>query len=157
MGKTLTEEIMELRQMKLPELLTRYEALFGKPPRTKHRAWLWKRIAWKVQERRFGGLSEVAKRRLEELISEIDLPLGKRERSVTGAPCGDSGAAEHKVGTVFTRTWRGREVHARRVEGGYESEGVHYRSLSALAKAITGSHWNGRLFFGLTRRTRGHG
>ncbi len=51
MRKTLTEEIMELRQMKLPELLTRYEALFGKPPRTKHREWLWKRISWKVQER----------------------------------------------------------------------------------------------------------
>ena len=99
----------------------------------------------------------MAKRRLEELISEIDLPLGKRERSVTGAPCGDSGAAEHKVGTVFTRTWRGREVHARRVEGGYESGGVLYRSLSALAKAVTGSHWNGRLFFGLTRRKRGQG
>ncbi len=143
--------------MKVPELLTRYEALFGKPPRTKHRAWLWKRIAWKVQERRFGGLSEVAKRRLEELISEIDLPLGERQRTDTGAPCGDSGATQHKVGTVFTRTWRGREVRARRVEGGYESEGVVYRSLSALAKAITGSHWNGRLFFGLTKRKRGHG
>ncbi len=153
----ITQEIESLRGMKVPELVVRYCEVFGRKPRSKNREHLWKRIAWTVQERRFGGLSEVAKRRLEELISEIDLPLAERERSVTGAPCGDSGATQHKVGTVFTRTWRGREVRARRVEGGYESEGVVYRSLSALAKAITGSHWNGRLFFGLTKRKRGHG
>jgi len=56
------------------------------------------------------------------------------------------------VGTVFTRTWKGGEVRTVAVEGGYEYEGAVYRSLSAVAKAVTGSHWNGRLFFGLTAR-----
>ncbi len=96
----------------------------------------------------------MAKNRLEELIAEIDLPIGERKRSVTGALRGPTRAAEHKVGTVFARTWRGRDVRAVAVEGGFECAGVVYRSLSAAAKAVTGSHWNGKLFFGLTTRRK---
>ena len=55
---------------------------------------------------------------------------------------------------MFTRTWKGREVQTVAVDGGYEYEGAVYRSLSAVAKAVTGSHWNGRLFFGLTERKK---
>ncbi len=65
--QTITQEIQQLRSMAVPELVERYEAVHGKPPRVKHKDWLWRRIAWKVQEQRFGGLSEVAKRRLDEL------------------------------------------------------------------------------------------
>ena len=53
--KTITDEIQELHEMAVPELVDRYEALFGKPPRVKHRDWLWRRCAWKLQEQRFGG------------------------------------------------------------------------------------------------------
>jgi hypothetical protein len=70
------EEIEALRRAPVPELVARYQEVWGKPPRVKHREWLWKKIAWKIQEQRFGGLSGVAKRRLEELIAESDLPLG---------------------------------------------------------------------------------
>ena len=54
-------------------------------------------------------------------------------------------------GTVLTREYKGREVRVRVLEKGFEYEGQPYRSLSAVAKAITGSHWNGRLFFGLRK------
>ena len=73
--KSIPQEIEELRRMSVPELVNRYEEVFGKPPRAKHKDWLWRRIAWKVQEQRFGGLSTVARKRLDELIGELDLPL----------------------------------------------------------------------------------
>jgi hypothetical protein len=138
--KPIADEIAELRALAVPELVERYKAVFGKPPRVKHREWLWRRVAWKIQEQRFGGLSVVAKRRLEELISELDIPLAAaRPRSPT-------------VGTSVARVWKDREIRATSVENGWEHEGVVYRSLSAVAKHVTGSHWNGRAFFGLTKR-----
>ena len=152
--KTIAQEIAELRGMTVPPLVKRYRRLWGREPKVKNRTWLWKRCAWKVQEQRLGGLSKVAKRRLEELIAEIDLPIGERQSTVTGALRGRVRAEDHKAGTVFARVWKGREVRTVAVEGGYEWDGVVYRSLSAVAKAVTSSHWNGRLFFGLTNRRR---
>ena len=149
--KPIAEEIQELRVLPVPELVERYELVFGKPPRVKHRDWLWRRVAWKVQEQRFGGLSTVARRRLDELIDQLDVPLhGERTVRVRlGAP---RRGGEPPVGTRVSRMWRGQEVVAVAVEGGWEHEGVVYRSLSGIAKAVTGAHWNGRLFFGLTTR-----
>ena len=152
--KSVTQEIEELRNMAVPELTRRYRELFGKPPRVKHREHLWKRCAWKIQEQRFGGLSKVAKRRLDELIGEIDVPLGTPQQSVSGHLNARVRPSGHTVGTVFTRPWHDREVRAVAVEGGFECDGVVYRSLSAVAKAVTGSHWNGRLFFNLTSRKK---
>ena len=82
------DEIRELRAMPVPELVARYEAAFGKPPRTKHREHLWRRIAWKIQEQRFGGLSSTAKGRLDELIAELDVPLARQ--TVRGALDGEA-------------------------------------------------------------------
>ena len=149
--RPIAKEIAELRAMPVPELVERYRELFGKPPRVKHREWLWRRIAWKVQERRFGGLSDLARRRLDELIAELDLPLVD-ERTVRAKVNGRERPGEPPVGTTLVRRWRGIEVRTTRVEGGWECDGVVHRSLSAAAKAVTGTHWNGRLFFGVTKR-----
>ncbi len=148
--RPITEEIAELRGMTVADLVVRYEQVFGKPPRAKHREWLWRRIAWRIQEQRFGGLSNVAKRRLDELIGELDVPLG--ERTVRGKMNVRAKPGDPAMGTSLVREWRGTEVTATRVEGGWECDGVVHRSLSAVAKAMTGSHWNGKLFFGLTKR-----
>ena len=149
--KTIAREIQELRGMAVPDLVDRYEAVFGKPPRVKHRDWMWRRIAWKVQEQRFGGLSTTAKRRLDELIAELDLPLKGTVRGKVGRPARPGNPL---LGTTLTRVWKGTEIRTTSVEGGWDYEDVVYRSLSAVAKAVTGSHWNGRLFFGLTRRSK---
>ncbi len=69
----------------------------------KNRTWLWRRIAWKIQEQKFGGLSEVAKRRLDELIAELDLPL-TGERTVRAKVNGTARRGEPVVGTTLTRT-----------------------------------------------------
>ena len=111
-------------------------------------------MAWKIQEKRYGGLSEVAKRKLEELIAEIDLPLDESARTVSGALRRPAGATAPPVGIVPVRQWRGQEIPVTAVQGGFEYVGEVYRSLSAVARAVTGTKWNGRLFFGLTKRRR---
>ena len=149
--KSLVDEVAELRVMPVAKLTKRYVEVFGREPRIKHRAYLWKRVAWRLQEQRLGGLSEVAKARLEELIAEIDLPLEDKARTVTGK-LRSGRRAGLKIGSTLTREWRGQEVRVTVVDGGFECGGVVYKSLSAVAAAMTGSHWNGRLFFGLTAR-----
>ena len=62
---------------------------------------------------------------------------------------------EPPVGTTLTRIWKGREILATRTAEGWECDGVVHRSLSGLAKAVTGSHLSGRAFFGLTQPKRG--
>ncbi len=157
MSETIAKEIMELRELEVAELALRYEEVFGKSPRIKRREWLWRRIGWKIQENHFGGLSVVAKQRLEELISEIDLQLGESQSTVSRGFRKSRKPGEPAIGTTLLREWRGRQIEVRVVEEGYEFEHVLFRSLSALAKAVTGTHWNGRLFFGLTKRKRRHG
>ena len=84
--KSIAAEIERLRNCSLDDLVNTYREHFGKEPRVKHsREWLWKRIAWRVQEKQFGGLSGVARRRLDALIAEIDIPAGENKRVVTGA------------------------------------------------------------------------
>ena len=150
--RPIADEIAELQAMDVPRLAERYAALFGKPPRVRHKAWLWKRIAWKLQERRLGGLSKVAKARLEELIGEIELPPIE---SVAKAKAPAPSRRDPKAllpGMVLTRKWRDQKILVRVLGSGFEWQGQGFASLSAVARAITGAHWNGRLFFGMTTR-----
>ena len=133
-------------------LAARYEEVWGKPPRSKNRHYLWKRIAWKLQEQRYGGLSKVAQSRLEELIAEIDIPIEERARSVSGAPTRPRVAIDPVPGTTLVRMYRSAEVRVKVFEDGFEWEGRQYRSLSAVAKEVTGSHLNGVRFFHLDRK-----
>ncbi len=137
--------------MAVAQLADRYEDLFGRPARVRNKAFLQRRVAWKIQELEFGGLSARATERLDELIAQIDLPLGnpgprrvrRTDRKEPKAPL---------IGTTLVRQWHGQELRVEVRDGGFEWDGTLYRSLSAVAKAITGASWNGRLFFGLTTR-----
>ena len=149
--RPIADEIAELRAMAVPELVERYQGVFGKAPRVKHRDWLWRRIAWKIQEQRFGGLSAVAKRRLDELIADLDIPLDG-SRTVRGKVGRSAKPGMPPVGTTLVREWRGQEIRATRTDEGWEHDGVVHRSLSAVAKAITGSHVSGPAWFGLVLR-----
>lgn len=151
--KSMTEEIAELRALAVPDLVARYTALFEHPPRIRHRVWLWKRIAWKLQERRTGGLSRLAKHRLERLIAEIEFPPAETMVAESGRTAPPPACANRNgvpaPGTVLVRQWRGREVRAVVLPTGVEIDGIVYRTLSAAAKAITGSHCSGPRWFGL--------
>jgi len=148
--QTLNDELAELRALERPALIERFREVFGREPRQKNRVWLIRRLAWRAQERRLGGLSETARKKLESLIAEIDFPIEEARTKTASLRHAKPGAPI--VGSTLTREWHGKQVAVRVVENGFEHEGVVHRSLSAVAQAITGSHWNGRLFFGLTNR-----
>jgi hypothetical protein len=148
--RTIAAEIAELRRLPVADLVVRYEDAFGKPPRVKHRDWLWRKIAWRVQEQRLGGLSGAAGKKLDELIANLDVPtLAPR---TTRAQAQTPSNGDPPLGSVLVREWHGREILATRTDAGWEHDGVVHGSLSALARAITGTKWNGRLFFGLVKR-----
>ena len=154
MTPTIAQQVRTLQDLTPAQLAERYVELFGKPPHTKNKAYLQRHVAWKLQERESGGLSERARTRLDELIAKIDLPV----RTAAKAPAPASPPrprAESRmptVGTTIVRRWRDQEIRVTVRENGVEWNGTVYSSLSAAAKAITGASWNGRLFFGLTQR-----
>jgi hypothetical protein len=153
--KTVAQEVEALRGMDVPALIEKYREVWGKEPHVKRKEFLWKRIAWKLQEQRLGGLSGAASKRLEELIGEIRLPGIEDRRTVRGNLRKAPRADQPGVGTVITRTWHGRTVTLKAVEGGFELDGgTVYKSLSAAANGLTGSKWNGPLFWGLTPRRK---
>lgn len=148
---TITQQIRELQGMTASQLAERYEKLFGERPRVRNVAFLRRHVAWKLQEREFGGLSERAKARLDELIAQIDLPLGdipprcprRSTRKESRGPL---------AGTTLIRRWHDQEIRVDVTDDGFEWDGTLYRSLSAVARAVTGANWNGKLFFGLAKR-----
>jgi len=147
---TIAQQIEELRGLSTPALRERFEQLYGYPPRLKHPKWLFKRCAWKVQEQHYGGLSPAAQEKLEQLITQVKFPLGRR-RTCSGriAPATQTVLPR---GVTITRHYKGTEILVTVVEGGFAWDGVVYRSLTEVARAVTGSKWNGRLFFKLTKR-----
>jgi hypothetical protein len=150
---TIAAQIAELHRLAPKELAERYATLFGREPRVRNKAWLLRQVAWKVQERELGGLSDRAQTRLRELMAQVDLPLVATPPSRSQPKvAARANANAPMVGTVLVREWHDQRIEVRVVDDGFEWNGARYTSLSAVAKAITGAAWNGRLFFGLTTR-----
>ncbi len=151
---TITEQVGRIPQLPVPELVAEFTRLFGHPPTCKNRIWLWRNVAWKLQELHYGGLSDAARARLEALVSEIVLPTAPPERTKRVPMPSRRNHDALAVGTVLSRHWHDRELRVTVVEAGFECEGRVFRSLSAVARHVTGAHWNGRAFFGLTERAK---
>ncbi len=160
----LSAQIRALRRMTVPELRERYATVFGEESRSRHKQFLWRRIAWGLQAQAEGGLSERARRRAEELARESDF------RMLAPRPAARAGASGSTVtrdvpvarderlpmpGAVVTREYRGRTIKVTVLDQGFEFDGEVYRSLTAVARAVTGSHWNGFLFFGMQKGAGG--
>jgi hypothetical protein len=150
MNAKLTDEVTALAKLSGPALRARYAELFGDGTRVGNRTWLVRRIAWRLQAKAEGGLSERARRRATELANEADLRLNP-PAAPTAAPRVRDRADPRlpTSGNVLTRPYKGRNLQVTVREHGFEYEGAFYPSLSAVAKAITGSHCNGYLFFRL--------
>ncbi len=164
-NRTIQQQIDELRDMPVSRLRERYADVFGEPTTSGNRQWLYRRVAWRVQSLAEGDLSERARRRATELARDVDVrvrPPGERESdnvragarlmTITGRLASAGTDRLPAPGTVLRRTFKGAEHEVTVLPHGFEYEGKAYRSLSAVATAITGSHWNGFLFFGLTRK-----
>ena len=158
MEMNVGRELAALQRLTVPQLRGRYAEVFGEPTLTRNRAWLVKRLAWRLQALAEGDLSERARRRAAELARDADLRLNPPRLSAPAAPPertqadGLDAKADGRLpppGTVLTRPYKGRTLQVLVLPHGFQYEGLTYRSLSAVAKAITGSHCNGFLFFRL--------
>ena len=163
MSETIVSQINALRRMTVGELREKYREVYGEDTRSGNKDWLWKRIAWRIQELAHGGLSERAKRRAAELANEADIRMRVPKGAFDGVPgtvrkekSGKSirtAGRDRRVpipGTTLSREYKGVVHTVKVLDLGFEYEGRRYKSLSAIAKEITGAHWNGYLFFNIS-------
>jgi hypothetical protein len=150
----LRAEIAGLDELSVAELRDRYRALFGEDSHSRNRRYLVRRCAWGVQAREFGGLSEAARERALSIARLADIRRTPPSEGKTRRVPVDS-RPDPKLpppGTTLVRPYRGRDVRVVVLESGFEWEGRVYRSLSAVAKSVTGQHLSGLRFFGLSPR-----
>lgn len=128
------------------ELKNQWRELFDSEPPPFNRRYLESRLAYRIQELAYGGLKPETVRRLERLGEELD--GGDRRKSRMRADLMPI------VGTRLIREWQGVEHVVTVTSDGFEWQGRPYKSLSAIARAITGTRWNGWVFFGLKNHRR---
>jgi hypothetical protein len=154
-AESIAARIAKLERMTTSQLRDEWRRVIGGTPTSNNRRFLYKRVAWAVQAKEYGGLSDRAQARLEELLpyAETWMPIGRR--GLADPPPATGGTAP-TPGTVLTRTYKGRTIAVLvRDDGRFEHDGEIYESLTAVATAITGSHWSGTHFFCL-RPARRH-
>jgi hypothetical protein len=140
-------QIAALKTMPAPELRKQWQRLFDSPPPRYNRRFLESRLAYRIQELAHGGLKPETLARLEALGEQLDGGnITVRRRRADERPIS---------GTRLIREYRGIEHTVTVMPDGYEWQGRPYRSLSAIARAITGTRWNGLVFFGLKNRRGG--
>lgn len=135
-----------LKRMSVNELKAEWGALFGAPAPNNSRSYLELRLGYRIQELTLGGLSRETRRTLDLLADEIE---GKSDRKAVIAD-----ARNPVVGTRLVREWGGVEHIVTVMKDGFDWQGRRFKSLSAAARAITGTQWNGYRFFGLTDARR---
>jgi len=144
---SIVKQIATLHRLTGPQLKERWRELYGAEPPGYNRTFLVKRLAYRLQELTHGGLSEAAHAKMRGILRDAGL-------TEDGLSPGKGRLAKRSrdrpiIGTRLVRMWRDSRHEVTVIQGGCEYQGRRYRSLSAIAKAITGTHWNGRAFFGL--------
>jgi hypothetical protein len=124
------------------QLKKQWRELFDSEPPPFNRPYLQSRLAYRIQELTYGGLKPETIRRLERLGEELD-GGDKRKRGIR------ANLDRPITGTRLLREWQGVEQIVTVTADGFAWQGRPYRSLSAIARAITGTRWNGWVFFGL--------
>jgi hypothetical protein len=164
MNLNVTREVAAMQRMGAKELRLKYAEVFGEQTAANNKAWLIRRIAWRLQALAEGDLSERARRRAEELANDADLRMNPPRLPPADAP--EERTATRTIrfqqddrlpppGTVLARRYRGETLQVKVLADGFEFEGRVYPSLSAAARSITGSHCNGYLFFNLGGKGEG--
>jgi hypothetical protein len=163
MELNVTREIAALQRMTTKQLKEKYAEVFGEATNGNNRTWLFRRIAWRLQALAEGDLTERAKERAAELARDADIrvvpPTPKTGQMAAPAKPTKTREVHFEAdsrlpppGTVVTRKYKGSVVQVKVLAEGFEYAGEVYGSLSAVAKAITGNHCNGYLFFKLNAK-----
>jgi len=145
-------EIMALKNASVGDLKKRYREFYGTEAPGTHKTYLWRKIAYKLQEQKHGSLSAKAKEKLKVLIKEFD-PINNKDLRPDKPIASQEIPVQDKrlpiPGTVITKKYKGANYQVKVLDKGFEYSGNTYKTLSAIAKEITGTHWNGYLFFNL--------
>jgi hypothetical protein len=138
--EALTKEIVGLLQLGIDELRERWKAIYGRrPSREIGRSFLTRAIASRLQERVYGGLKPSTRRLLAKVAEE----------TATGGSAKKPQIRKAQSGTLLIREWQGNAHRVTVLDDGVSFNGKRYRSLSEVAREITGSRWSGPRFFGL--------
>lgn len=160
----IPSQLAALETMNIAELAEKYRELYGEPTRTRNKDYLKKRLKWRIQAAAQGGLSEGALTRIQQLGDQMPERWRMRLTQAEGEaePATDAPlviqATEPRdprvppVGTVLRRVFEGKAHEVTVCAEGFEYDGQRYKTLSAIAQHITGTRWNGFLFFGLKKR-----
>lgn len=137
---TLSQRLAALSTLSLAELRAEWRRLYRSPPPRLSREFLVRAIAWRIQEKALGGLSPAIQRRLQASSAHESSEFARSETA----------AAHPRPGTRLVREWNGRTYTVTVTEQGFFYDGKTYGSLTKVARVITGAHWSGPRFFGLT-------
>jgi len=163
----IQKELAALEDMTTRELRERYEEVFGEAARSSNPQWLLRRVAWRIQMLAEGDLANRTVERVRAKAATLARDADLRVRPPAGPA--DAGGTLRTIvapmparrderlpppGAVLVRVFKGREHRVTVRANGFEYRGDIYRSLSAAAYAISGSHWNGFHFFGLSKSDR---
>jgi len=133
-------QLAALKTAPIGALRQKWRELFEREPPLYNRRYLESRLAYRIQELAYGGLKPETIERLDALADELEGKTGKRRRAVETRPI---------AGTRLIREWQGVDHCVTVRDEDFEYRGRPYASLSAIARAITGTRWNGLVFFGL--------
>jgi hypothetical protein len=141
MTDSVLARVAALKSAPMDDLKATWRDLFGKEPPPFNRRYLESRLAYRIQELAYGGLKRETIERLAALADDLDDDRSKIRRHGTNS--------RPIAGTQLVREWQGVEHRVTVADGGFLHQGKPYKSLSAIARAITGTRWNGWIFFGL--------
>jgi hypothetical protein len=142
--EALTTEIARLSKLDIDELRERWRAIYGKAPSPEiGRSFLTRAIVYRLQERAYGGLKPSTSRLLARAVEENPTGSSKRPQSRMA-----------QSGTILIREWQGTAHRVTMLDDGVSFNGKRYRSLSEVAREITGSRWSGPRFFGLRSQVK---
>ncbi|MBL8705974.1 MAG: DUF2924 domain-containing protein [Rhodospirillales bacterium] len=139
-AESLDARLEALESLQAPALRLEWEKVYGTPaPRRIGRDLLLRAVAYRIQEQALGGLKPATKRRLLQIAAALK----------AGKPVTPVGPARLQPGTQLMREWNGRMERVEVLASGFAWQGQVYKTLTAVARAITGTHWSGPRFFGL--------
>ncbi|ALI56001.1 DUF2924 domain-containing protein [Celeribacter marinus] len=139
--------LAELKAMSVKDLKAEWQQLFDAPAPNNSRGFLEGRLAYRIQELAYGGPDKQTRRMLDLLADEVEGTLTRKSQIAD--------PRNPVVGTRLIREWDGVAHTVTVLKDGFDWDGRRYKSLSAVARAITGTRWNGYRFFGLRERKRG--
>ena len=150
-NNNLITEIMALKNAPLEAIKAKYAALYGQDsPSSSNKVFLWRKIAYRLQELEYGGLPDDTKNRINELIKRYD-PVNNNTLRPKKNPGKEGKNGRDKrlpiPGAIIRKEYKDQLIEVKVLENGFEYQGKAYKTLSSVATAVTGDHVNGYTFF----------